>query len=257
MSTEVFALQVALEAHLLHGDTAVSNLVRPGGIGIQRRLAIYHHAYRQRLLAALRDTFGHTLLYMGDEWFDAAARRHIEQHPSQHASLRDYGAGFDGTLAEVHPGLGELPELASLDRALRHAFDGADASPLTLADIGAVSPQQWGEIGFVLHPTFVRQRLHHNTLAIWQALDDERDPPPALPLAEPGELLIWRRGHQPHFRSLQALEAAALDALAEGASFALTTQRLADASDSASLTAEVGALLRRWIEDELLVAVRP
>lgn len=257
MSADLLAFQAALQAHLLHGDTAVSRLVRDGGIGIPRRLAIYHNAYRQRLLAALRDTFGHTLRYMGDTWFDAAALRHIEQHPSQHASLRDYGAGFEHTLAAVHPDLRELPELACLDRALRHAFDGADATPLTLADIGAVSPQQWGEIGFVLHPTAVRQQLQHNTLAIWQALDDDRDAPPALALREPGELLIWRRGHQPHFRSLQPLEAAALDAIAGGASFAQTLQGLADACGGAAPADALGAMLRRWIDDALLVAIRP
>ena len=257
MSSGLTSLQQALQAHLLNGDATVSGLIRPGGIGVARRLAIYHNAYRQRLLAALRDTFGHTLRYMGDTWFDAAAGQHIERHPSTHANLRDYGQGFEHTLAQQHPELGELPELACLDRGLRHAFDGADATPLTLADLAAVSPAQWAHIGFVLHPTFTRQRLHHNTLALWQALDDDRDPPPPLPLAEPGELLIWRRGHQPHFRSVSRWEAMALDALAEGLPFAQCLERVLQANDAAASTEVVGTLLRRWIEEELLVGITP
>jgi hypothetical protein len=256
MNPDLRAWQQAFQAHVLEGDLAVAGWVRQGGIGVQRRIAIYHNAYRQRLLAALRDTFGHTLRYMGDEWFDAAARHHIERNPSQHASLRDYGGGFEQTLAHLHPDMRELPELACLDRTLRHAFDGADAVPLTLAELGAVKPDQWGHLGFVFHPTVSRHQLHHNTLAIWQALDDEQDPPPALPLARPGELLVWRRGDKPHFRSLQAREAAALDELVKGVPFAETAQRLAAAGDNTNLTAELGVLLRRWVDDELLVAIQ-
>jgi hypothetical protein len=256
MSPDLRTLQRALQAHLLNGDAAVAGWVRPGGMGVERRIAIYHHAYRQRLLAALRDTFGHTLRYMGDQWFDAAALHHIERNPSWHASLRDYGADFERTLASLHPDMGELPELACLDRTLRHAFDGADAMPLALSELAAVKPEQWGHLGFVFHPTVSRHQLQHNTLAIWQALDDEQDAPPALPLARPGELLVWRRGEKPHFRSLQALEAAALDELIKGAPFAETAQRLAAASDDPNSTAALGALLRRWIDDELLVAIQ-
>lgn len=251
-------LQQQFQQHLLHGDQQVAQAIRPGGIGIERRLAIYHHAYRQRLVDTLRDTYGHTLLYMGDELFDATARQHVQDHASAHASLRDYGDGFDATLAACHPQVGELPELARLDRSLRHAFDGPDAPLLALSDLGALPPARWASVGFVLHPTFARLQLRHNTLALWQALDHDEDPPPALPLAEPGELLIWRRGQQPHFRSLQPLEAAALDALARGLSFAATGQYLSERFEQqATMAAELGALLRRWIDDELLTAFTP
>ena len=149
-----------------------------------------------------------------------------------------------------------MAELARLDRTLRHAFDGPDAPVLTLADLAAVASERWATLGFGLHPTFARLRLHHNTLALWQALDQDEDPPPALPLAEPGELLVWRRGHQPHFRSLPALEAAALEALHAGLSFADTGARLAARFGEPDMAAQLGGLLRRWVDEELLSALR-
>ena len=127
---------------------------------------------------------------------------------------------------------------------------------LTLADLAALPPEAWSHIGFVLHPTYARLRLSHNTLALWQALDTDQTPPEAAALAEPGELLIWRRGHQPHFRSLQALEAAALDALHAGNSFAATCARLSENFEGQNMAADTGALLRRWVDEELLSAVR-
>jgi hypothetical protein len=254
--TSLAQLQSAFQQHLLTGEEAIATHIRDSGIGTARRLHIYHHAYRMRLVDTLRDSFGHTLLYLGDERFNAAALAHVEGHASTHPSLRWYGADFPETLAARFDEAPEVAELAQLDWALRHAFDGPDAPVLTLADLAALAPECWADVGFNLHPTYARLQLQHNTLAIWQALDDDGVPPEAAPLAEPGELMIWRRGHQPHFRSLQALEAAALSGLQGGMGFAAVCATLADQFASADMTAEVGGLLRRWVDEELLSALR-
>lgn len=249
-------LQQRFQRHLLHGDATLHEVVRSGGIGPARRLAVYQHAYRWRLVEALRDTYGHTHRYLGDTRFDAAALAHVEAHPPVHASLRDYGDGFDGTLAAAHPGSGELPELARLDLALRRAFDGPDAPVLTLGGLAALGPARWAEASFELQPTARRFPLCFNTLPLWQALDEEREPPMPEPLPEPAEVIVWRRGHQPHFRSLGPFEAAALDAVQSGASFAEMARRLATRFEEQGLADALGGLLRRWIDEELLSRVR-
>ena len=254
--TSLAQLQSAFQQHLLTGDEAIAEHIRGGGIGTARRLHIYHHAYRMRLVDTLRDSFGHTLLYLGDEHFNAAALAHVQGHASAYPSLRWYGADFPRTLAARFDEAPQVAELAQLDWALRHAFDGPDAPVLTLADLATLPTERWADVGFTLHPTYARLRLRHNTLAIWQALDDDGVPPDAAPLAEPGELMIWRRGHQPHFRSLQALEAAALDGLQAGQSFAAVCAMLTEEFASADAAAEMGSLLRRWVDEELLSAVR-
>lgn len=248
-------LQSGFQEYLLESSGGVASAVRPGGIGAQRRLAIYHRAYRMRLLDTLRDTFGHTLIYVGSEWFDESALAYVEANPSRHASLREYGASFAGWLLQRHPDHGEVGELAALDWALRHAFDGPDAPVLTPADLGALPAEAWGRVGFVVHPTTVRLQLQHNTLALWQALDDEHTPPPAALRAQPGELLIWRRGQRPHFRSLQPLEAAAIDMLRGGLSFAAVCARLSEQFAGHDTAITAGTLLRRWLDEELLSAV--
>lgn len=253
--TSLAQLQHGLAQHLLGGHSDFSAAVRPGGIGTVRRLAIYHHAYRMRLLDALRDSFGHTLLYLGDDAFNTAALAYIEAHPSTRASLRWYGGDFAAWLPQQLPDEPETGELAALDRALRHAFDGPDATPLTLADLAAVPPEAWARVTLRLHPTFHRLTLRFNTLALWQAVDQAHDAPAAMLLAEPGELLVWRRAHQPHFRSLGAVEAAALAHMHKGLSFADTCAALAASFPAHDTATESGALLRRWVDEELLCGV--
>lgn len=257
MTSALLALQSAFARHLLvDSDTTIEASISCGrGIAIQRRLGIYHHAYRARLVEALRDTFGHTATYLGDEWFDADALAFVQSHPSTASSLNAYGAGFAAWLLERHPRDGDIGELAALDWALRRAFDGPDAAPLELGALAGIAPDAWSRIGLAFVPTLVRLSVRHNTLALWQALDQGQAPPKADVLDAPSQVLVWRRGHQPHFRSLGAVEAQALGNLQSGASFADTCERLAVEFPEHDVSIEAGVLLRRWIDEELLAAV--
>jgi hypothetical protein len=256
MTSALLALQSAFQEHLLRSNAAIEGSIAAGrGIAVGRRLGIYHHAYRARLIEALRDTFGHTATYLGQEWFDADALTFVQSHPSTESSLNRYGAGFAAWLLARHPHDADIGELAALDWALRRAFDGADAAPLDLATLAGVAPEAWQRIGFTFVPTMARLAMTHNTLALWHALDQNETPPTAQLLAEPSEVLIWRRGQQPHFRSLAAFESQALTALHRGQSFAAVCEHLADAFAPLDVSVEAGQLLRRWIDEALLCAV--
>ena len=248
--------QHAFQQHLLTGDPAVLALVRPGpGMGLERRLNIYHHAYRARLVGALRETFGHTALYLGDDWFDRDALAYVEAQPSAHANLNHYGESLPAWWAERFPGDGDIAELATLDWALRRAFDGPDAAPLGAEALQALPPAAWAALGFQLHPTVRLLLQHHNTLALWTALDSEQTPPRAAPLPAPVAVLVWRVGHQPHFRSLSEAEALALQAVQQGEGFAAVCARLAALLGAEAAAVEAGGLLNRWLEDGLLVGL--
>lgn len=259
-------LQQGLQAHLLAEEPAVgpqgfsSHLAifhgTCHGISPARRLAIYHHAYRARLVQALRDSYGHTLSYLGDDWFDTEARGYLVAHPSDHANLRWFGAHLAHWLRQRHPKDGEIAELAQLDWTLRLAFDGPDATALALHDLAQVPPDAWACIGFVFHPTLQRLRLQHNTLALWQALDQDDTPPAGVRLDETLQVVVWRQGLSPHFRSVDAFEAAALQGLQAGAGFAATCETLAARFVGHDVASAAGGLLRRWVEEGWLVGLR-
>jgi len=257
MENSLANLQAQFQALLLDQSSVFTAAVQPGpGMGVEKRLAIYHHAYRARLVETLQDSYGHTAAYLGEDWFEREAQAFSVAHPSQQPSLRWFGQDFPAWLAARHPADLDIAELATLDWALRGAFDAADAPVLQMSDLAALPAEAWATLGFVLPPSCQRLTLRHNTLTIWQAIDQDEAPPPAEALTQDLALLVWRRGLQPHFRSLGALEAAALDGLQAGLGFAAVCERLAAQFPEADIASEAGALLHRWVEEELLSTLR-
>ena len=260
-ASKLEALQARLQAHVLAGDaSALHDVVAGGALDPAQRLKIYHHAYRARLVETLRDSFAHTLSYLGDEWFDALAGEFIELHPSTSSNLRWYGEGFAAWLAQrlsadaevgCHP---EVAEIAQLDWALRYAFDGPDAPTLVAADLSRVPPQAWETVVFSLHPTVALLRLGCNTLTLWHALDTDADVPEVALLPTPLDVVVWRFDERPHFRSVVPVEAQALAGLQEGASFVQTCELFAALCPDDNAAALAGGYLRRWLDDGLLSA---
>jgi uncharacterized protein (UPF0276 family) len=180
------------------------------------RLPIYHHAYRARLSEVLADTYAKTFLYMGSDSFDEHARAFAVAHPPQTRSLNRYGEGLVEALRVQYPDNPELHELAQLDWDLRTRFDSADVPTLETAAAQASDP--WTTRPGVLHPSALLRTITTNVVGVWNAIHTDDDVPEAVALSAPATLLVWRKGHQPHFRTLDAAEAAWVQALHAGAS---------------------------------------
>lgn len=247
------SVQRALHDHLLDRRGGIDREVRSGaGIGVAARLHVYHHAYRARLLAALRDTFEKVHCYVGDERFDAVALAYIEAHPPTQRNLRWYGDGF-AAFAGGHCGHEpEVGELAMLDARLRDAFDGADDTPITVESLARVAPEQWEHLACRFVPTLRVDPVTRNTAAIWHALDSDATPPPSAPTRDPQWILTWRREWQPHFRSIGAFEARAISLLQEGRGIAATCAQLDPLLDDGSAAVTVAAMLHGWIGEGLV-----
>lgn len=247
-------LQRDFLAHLRHGDDRIASaILEAGPVPRNEGLAIYAHAYRARLVDALRDTYAKTHAWLGDDAFDAAALDHVDRHPSRHASLRELGAAFADDLGSRWPDAPECAELARVDRALRHAFDGPDAPALGVDALPRLDPQAWASASIAFVPTAVAIPIRTNAVAIWRALDDGVEPPPATMLDEPRWLLVWRKDWQPQYRSIGPGEHALFARLAAGASFAAALEAL-DGDDGA-IAATAAACLRTWLDEGLVAAI--
>lgn len=183
---------------------------------ITGRLPIYHHAYRARLAEVLADTYAKTCLYMGSDTFEAHARDYAVAHPPRTRSLNRYGEGLVGTLRAAYSDNPELHELAQLDWDLRTRFDSADVP--TLETAAAQASDTWTTRPGVLHPSALLRAITTNVVGVWNAIHTDDDVPEAVALPAPATLLVWRKGHQPHFRTLDAAEVAWVQALHAGAS---------------------------------------
>ncbi|MDD2544834.1 MAG: DUF692 family protein [Burkholderiaceae bacterium] len=219
--------------------------------GVQGRLGIYHHAYRARLAEVLADTYAKTWLYLGSDTFEAHAREHAVAHPPLERSLNRYDVRWIDTLRARYPGNPELHELAQLDWDLRTRFDGPDVPALDAASAQAAS--DWLGRACVLHPSVLLRTVTTNVVALWQAIHADEAVPEAVALPAPATLLVWRKGLQPHFQTLDAREAAVLHRLQAGASVEAACAAL-QAEGALPDTATLSQWLGHWLQEGLVRA---
>jgi hypothetical protein len=213
-------------------------------------LSVYHNAYRAQLVACLRDTFEKTWAWIGDEAFETAAREFIASHPPSSWTLNVYGEAFPAFLKDRHANDPEIGELAWLDWALRRAFDGADAEPLSPEHLAALD---WEEAALAFAPTLMLHPVTTNVGAIWGALAEETHPPAVEPLPERASLRVWRSGLSPQYRTIDALETQAIEQVQAGQRFGEVCAAVCDGLDEETATQRIGAMLSVWIQDQLIV----
>ncbi len=233
-------------------DPALGGAVRQQfGLPAERRLAIYYNAYRARLREALAESFDKTWSYLGDDMFAELAASYLQAHPSQSGNLRWFGARFPEHAAQELPDYPFIAELARFEWALGLAFDAVDAAAIGAADLRELAPDAWAGTLFGLHPSVQLLPMQWNSVAMWQALGQQHTPPePERGAADTAAVwLVWRTAGQPHFRSLDALEADALGAVGRGVSFAaICEQAGADAAPA------LAGLLQTWLAQGVLGA---
>ena len=250
----LLALQDALQDHILgRGGDIAGHLEAPRGVDAAARLNVYHYAYRARLGDLLREAFDKTWSWLGDEAFGGVVDAYVETRPSASFSLDDYGGGFPPFLEQRLPGEVEASELAWLERAMRKAFDGADAAPLDPTRLAALDDAAWDRVRFVFHPTLVVRRVQAHLGSLWAGIESgEPFTPPGL---EPGlSVRVWRKGLQPHFRMIAQDEAIALEQLMHGLTFAELCARLPPVA-GVDPVERAGGMLAVWLQDALIVSL--
>lgn len=226
------------------------------GLPANERLTIYHNAYRVRLRQALEEAFGKTHLYLGDDLFAQMCDSYIQVQPSAFRNLRWYGNQFPRFLAqnmEAHPAVAEL---AAFEWALGWAFDADDATTLCADDVRHLAPEQWGNIGFTLHPSVQIAGMHSNAVAIWLALENEQTPPDAISTAGTSHWLVWRKQLQPRFRSMTRFETCALQALQSGQSFSTVCAAAGESAEEQEITLQIAGWLQTWLNEAVLMGYK-
>lgn len=247
-------LQTNFQDIVLNAECVGTNWVSKSaqGLSAQDRLAIYHNAYRIRLIDVLLDTFEHTATYLGDDWFHQLASAFVQSHNSTHNNIGVYGQAFPLFLAEQLPHDREVSELALMDWKLRRAFDGADNNVMTQNHLQQIASGE-RQISSLLPVATLSISTHHfNTLDIWHAINQEEHPPVVEQLPQPIDVLIWRKGHSPHFRSLSTIEASALTCVCSGHTMDAIGAALEKDFPDIDAATEFGCMLHRWIDDQLL-----
>jgi hypothetical protein len=243
---------------VVYGDASVLNYIPPNSRATRETLlGVYQHAYGARLVEVVRNDHPALAAYMGDEAFSSMARSYVAAHPSRYQNARWFASKLPQFLSgdANYRAYAELFEIAALEQTLGLAFDAKDADVMSVADMALHSPESWGELAFVPHPSASLLSFATNAFEIWQALKDEREPPIATGRDEPQRLLVWRRVATPSVRVIQPEEAMMWSEATKGLCFSRLCEFVAlfGGMDGAALRA-AGHLLG-WLNDGLLTGV--
>lgn len=231
--------QHAIAAALLDPCAPVpAGLVAWNGSDVSVRFAVHRNNVVASLIGVLRDTFPVVVALVGDAFFDAMAREHVDAHPPRSPVMGDYGAAFAGWLAGFAPAaaLPYLPDVARLEWMrwqAQHAADADAIDPQALA-LRLHDPDALDATALALHPSLRWLRSAHPAVSLWRAhqLDaTARDAALAgIDLGTPQAALVLRPHDEVLVVPLAAADADLVHALAAGHGLGAAARTHPDAS---------------------------
>lgn len=243
--------QRELQSHVLHGEYAIESNIVSDALPVATRLSVYSDAYRLRLIEALEGNYPILAELLGTETFATLATQYLDAHPSQHYSIRWFGHRFAEFLNATQSHQPGLAELAAWEWATAHAFDAADAACLMQADVAALAPAAWGALQLRTHPSLTKLQVHSNIVDIVKASADNA-PLPTPSVADATEWCIWRQNLNVRYRSLDVIEARAIDRALHGATFGEVCEHLAEFIPPDHVPLRAAGFLKQWLEENWL-----
>ena len=237
-------------------DPLLLQAIQPQGqLGPHERLDIYAQMYCARLLDALLEDFPRVAAILGEDQFRELGRTYLRQHPSSQPSLRYLGDHFPEFVATqiVSTTLPFLHDLARLERVRVEVFDAPDAESLRSEDLQVIPPEAWATIRFQVIPALETLTCAWPVQQIWKdgsfSVSEKIQP-------ESSVLRVWRQDFAIYQASMDTIEQTALSALCAGEPFAVVCDTIAPLfASTEDVSATIGSLLLRWIEDGILSRV--
>lgn len=253
-------LQRALQASVLHGDgtpAVIDAIVTSPAADATQRLGIYLHAYRARLLEVLGNDHPGLRSMTGSETFERLGNAYIDATPSTQFNVRWYG----GALARFLRGMPDEPShlafaaMAELEWAMGLAFDAEFQTIVEARAMAAIDAASWPTLGLRLQSSLQRFSLEFNAPEIRLAVDQGKPVPAVQAWHPPQAWIVWRKDSRVRYRRLDEDEAAAIDAIAAGASFAQVCELLCAYQPVDAVALRAAGLFRAWIDDQWVAAL--
>jgi hypothetical protein len=217
------------------------------------RINIYADAYFYRLLECLSQEFPATLAVAGPGEFVNLVRDYLAWRPPTEPSIFYAGRYFSEFLGK-HRLTRQWPfiaELARLERATLESFHAPNAPPLTEEAICKIPSRHWPTIELQMHPTVRILRNEWRVTDVLSSVESGREW--CEPARETATVIVWRRGTNVHYRSLDEVEDGALAVVRKGESFGNVCEAIAAAASESDQVVLIGRLLARWLADSIIV----
>ena len=221
------------------------------GLPAAERLQIYRNNCRMGFHDALAVGFPVLRALTGTEYFRQLAREYQQAHPSPSGNLAHAGRCLSAFLERRYTGTAfeYFPDVARLEWATQEVLLAGDHAPLDLQRLASVSPSDYGDLRFELHPAIRLVQSMWPVVTLWEA-HQPGGTPTGLDLATGGEQAVVRRASTgiEIFR-LPAAECAALLALRD----ARTLETALDEALCIDAEFDLRATLGRWTHHGLIV----
>ncbi|MEM8571435.1 MAG: DNA-binding domain-containing protein [Pseudomonadota bacterium] len=193
----------------------------PKAVKTARRFAVYRNNVAVGLIDALAATYPACLALVGEVFFRAAAREFALSHPPRSPILIEWGGDFPDWISAFPPAAGVpyLGDVARLEWAWNRAYNSAEAAPIDISELAAVSPERVSECRLQFHPSFTVVASNYPVVSLW-AQTTERVPKTELDLSRPETALIVRPQDVVDVRQVDPGTAAFLQCLATGGTIA-------------------------------------
>ncbi len=222
-----------------------------GPLSARERVQIYARMYGTRLVDALAEDYPRVVAVLGWDRFHEVAHAYVAEHPSRHPSLRWFGERFAGFLATTAASRDPtfVADLARLEWARVMVFDAPDVELLSVESLRQHPPESWAQLRLRAVPALEVMRVGWPVHEIWEAA--AKGEPAAWRPAERW-LRVWRQGDRVFQVPMDVPERIALAHVQAGDDFGSLCAGLATVMTGDEAGVVAGALVLRWIEDELL-----
>lgn len=243
------------------------------GLDSESRLEIYYDMYRLRLQDVLYTDYPKLVGIMGEEQFTRAFLHYLLKFPSTHYSVRPFGEKLADFLNNFEPFCLNLAyaEMAKFEWALSLTYDAADAQHIDFEDLKNLSPEEWIDLKFSLHPSVSLLTFEYNIVSVWKTLDaqkilpeqddesvlerypDDIEPESLLSSCSSKEIwIVWRKDFATKFLQLNSEQYMMLEAINLGLSFSEVCEQLIKIMAPESVPNFVMQHLVEWLNFDIL-----
>lgn len=222
----------------------------------QKRFAVYRNNVVVALIDALADSFPVTQALVGEEFFRAMARVHVQEHPPRTRVLAWVGEAFPEFVESFPPAavVPYLPDVARLEMLRIHAYHAADTAAV---DMGVISrafadPDALVELRLTLHPSVQVLQSRYAVFALWVAHQGHR----CISTVEPDvaeAALVFRHDLDVEVMPLSAAESFFIHRLKRGERLMSAAQDAAGQDQAFDLTGTMATLIRHQLICDLTI----
>lgn len=219
-------------------------------------LGVYRHAYKERLLEALRQHYPVLCQYLGMQTFNDIGLSFIQKNVSRYRSIRWFGNTFSTFIKSIYSeSKPYLHELALLEWTLTRVFDANDEDKFSIQEMATISHDVWHLLRLSFHPAVYRLNFQWNTAEYWQSVTKKGTPIHWEPNSTAKPWLFWRKQLSHYMIELTADQAWMIDEARKGATFSQLCEGLSQWHEESDIAMQAASLLKAWLGAEIVAKV--